>query len=96
MITLSFRRVRWLGTARLLCIGGCATALPVTPNYTVAVGSTLSIRLQTIGPGNPYDSIPQLSSAAVRFVDATQPDSLASTRAAPISSIDLWGKRPAS
>ena len=76
MITRLLLPCRWLGIVGVLGIGACTAEVPAPANYTVAIGQEFSIRLQTIGPGNPYDSIPGVSSATVRFLDMTEPDSL--------------------
>jgi hypothetical protein len=67
------RHYRWLGIAGVLGIGACTAEVPAPPNYTVAVGQTLTIELVTIGPGPVYDPAPSISSPIVRLVSVTVP-----------------------
>lgn len=76
MTIYSFRLPRCLSPALVLAAGACTAEMARPADYTVAIGRVFSIRLQTVGPSNPYDSIPQISSPAVRFLDVTEPDSL--------------------
>ena len=65
---------RW---ALLLALVGCSGRDPVTvqdvegtpATVTATVGRELDITLGTVGPG-AYDSIPAISSPALRFLDA--------------------------
>lgn len=60
------------------CLMGCgaegiASVSGSTPSTTsIAVGQEIQLTLSTVGPGS-YDSLPSISSSAVRFLDMTFP-----------------------
>jgi hypothetical protein len=59
-----------------LAVGACTADVAGPANYTIAVGRELDITLGTVGPGPAYDTIPQISSPAVRFLSLTEPSDL--------------------
>jgi len=74
-----WHRVHWpLVAAALLAMpacnpGGGTSVLQSDQNgqtIAVRVGQEVDIKLGTVGPGQ-YDSLPELSSGAVRFIDAS-------------------------
>ena len=76
MTAYAFRLPRCLSAAMVLAIGACTAEVAGPADYTVAVGQQLDITRGTIGPGNPYDTIPHISSAVVRFLGVTEPSAL--------------------
>jgi hypothetical protein len=77
MIVRSHRLHRLILAAAALALGACSneTGTTVLENSQgngtigVRVGQEVDIKLGTVGPGQ-YDSIPVVSSSAVRFLDA--------------------------
>ena len=66
-----------IALALLVACGGRDPALPVVEGpdahgvpVTLVVGQELHLTLGTVGPGH-YDSLPAISTAALRFVDAS-------------------------
>jgi hypothetical protein len=72
-------RARFIAIA-LVTVAGCgaATATSViltgsgSRSYSVDTGTDFTITLQTIGPGEQYESPPAVSSSIVRFLDVSQ------------------------
>ena len=65
--------LRVLFSVALSACGAVAPTEAIARNgavYSIAVGEEISLRLQSIGPGE-YQSPPLLSNGALRFVDAT-------------------------
>ena len=54
----------------------CTAETTAPPDYAVAVDRELDITLGTAGPGPAYDTIPQISSSAVRFLGVSEPPEL--------------------
>lgn len=77
MASPAARLARCLSPALILFLGACgaepaAPALTIYPgeSVTVSPGQEFDITLQTVGPG-VYDSVPDVSTAAVRFLDSS-------------------------